>query len=675
VFVEDLAVSGLCRCTVLRAPEAGSLLSPEWPHLGEGYTLITAAHIPGKNRLDGMEVPVLAEKGAAYAGEAAALLVGPDKSKIAEYASLFKWVYGEKPAERVFTERAFHTKTPNKSEKTHGNCITITGMYSTGAQYQWPVEPAGALSFWDGDTLVVKTASQWSSHVKESVRAVTGLDADRVRVENVPQRGVTFDAKVWFPSLVCCQAALAAFITKKPVKIVLSREEDYHYSALRAPAKIRFKSVLPREGKSVSTDIDASLSLGAYGVFVDEMTERLLLAAMGIYGLGSLSLHAASISSPMPPAGPFAGFSLAQGFFAIETHISRLAAASGCDGIEWRGNALRNAPHSHLPERLAKRADAVLNDLSLRSDYKRKWAAYDLQRRGGGGEPMRGIGIALAWQGSGFLFPPRTGGKQCALSVTVTLKTDGTLEASCPLDMRTGHIEIWKELAADILSMDKDKVSFQTAVHTNTPLPPATLSARITQVTGLLTASCEAVRDQRFKAKLPISVTKTYTPNLVESIFGTKVDEASLKNLSLAAAAVEVEIDNVRWAPRIRGLWLSVDAGHIHAESDVRQALTSSAMAALGWASGEKCGEGRSCRDYVTGGSEDISLLNANFVSAPVDDNAPQSKSAVGIKELPFCVFPSAYIQAVSQAANREFFSIPLDTSFWASSEGRRGIR
>jgi CO/xanthine dehydrogenase Mo-binding subunit len=137
------------------------------------------------------------------------------------------------------------------------------------------------------------------------------------------------------------------------------------------------------------------------------------------------------------------------------------------------------------------------------------------------------------------------------------------------------------------------------------------------------------------------------------------MDISGFSKPGMAAAAVEVTVDLIECIPRIRGIWLGVDGGKIISRHRAKRSLSRSVIQALGWAFAEDI-------DYVNGilpknkydsfnitSPEDIPLIQIEFLS----NTSGESK---GIGDLPFTCVPAAFVQAVSQAMDYCYRSIPL---------------
>jgi CO/xanthine dehydrogenase Mo-binding subunit len=713
LFVDDLDPPGLLYGITLRSPTArGRLLSVEAPPLPPDCFLIRAQDIPGKNSLDEFEVPVLAAERLSYAGEPVALLIGPEKRSLEDIASECE-VLTEEEMPRLgltsFAEDALLARrsvTLGNPEKAFAEAKTVVeGIYRTGLQEHWYSEPTGALAEWPAGEqarVIVHTATQWPFQVRRSVAAVLGLEQGQVLVQPA-SIGIHLDGKIWYPSLLACHAALGAFIARRPVKVMLSRYEDFRYSPKRSPAEIHIRSALGEGGKLLGQELNAACDLGAYGVFTNEILDRICLGALGIYRQGHIKIDGKALSTNIPPTGSFMGFGLAQGFFAMERHAGLIAEKLGLNPLEWRKeNAMTTkrplAIGAPVPDELY--LERLLDTAAAMGDFHRKWASYETLRRhrraqGPGKEALRGIGIAAAYQSSGFLY---AGADRGLYSVELTLDKKSHLDIKTSMISSNGeHINIWRNLASEILSITPDAVRILPGNTGNSPdSGPAALSRNITTVTRLVELACQAIRKQRFRDPLPITVQRSRRPQWGPGWFQNSlapgesapgellaelapaelpgvtaeaspappspappIDQNAFARMGAGAVVVEVEIDPITYSPRIRGVWIGLNGGKIHSQKQAWRSIRYSVLQALGWASREFLSyeEGiipdSQIRNYGLPDPEDAPPINIDFIW---NDSSPSN----GIDELPFSCIPAAYAQAVSQAADHPFTGIPI---------------
>jgi len=693
-FTEDIFIRGMIHALTIRSPVARGILSSiKCPKLPHSYHLITAAHIPGKNELAGFPVPVLADKNLVYAGQPVAILTGPDKSKLDDLASGIEMIIDEEapvfsgglygPGEAI-VKRSVNSgmsgEAPEKTDKI------VFATYSTGGQAHWYAEPHGAVAI-PVSPFTVYTATQWPYHVKCSVERVLGLGKGLVKI-NPAFLTPHLDGKIWYPSLVACHAALAAWISKSPVKLMLTGEEDFLNTPKRNRAEIGISSTLGATGEILSSTIHLNLDLGAQGIFEDEIIDHTCLGSLGFYRCRTFRIAGIGIRTNIPPQGPMAGFGLSQGSFACERHVSHIADTLGQDPAEWRKNNFLKKNESlaigtslrdsiHLPE--------LIEAAAAMSDYHRKWASYELlrnSRRGKNwefmgkfaGGPARGIGITTACQSNGFINNYKTGNGDC--TVELTLAKDENLEIKTsviPFETSPGARskesgrgrmvpEAWQNLIKETLGIEIKSIQLTDNTLDAPDAGIGTLSRNISVVTKLIELCCQAIRKQRMRHPLPITVTRSAKPSKAPSwAAGKSIDGNAFAHPSWGAAVVEIEIDPVSISPVTRGIWLVVDGGKILSQRRARSTLRTGIIQALGWTCREQIyyRDGKIPNEFYRGydipAPIEIPPINVDFVW---NDKADPK----GIGELPFCCIPAAYVQAVSQAIDHHFQKIPLDS-------------
>ena len=687
-YVDDIFIRHLLYGRTVRSPIArGCLLSIECPKLPNFYTLITAADIPVKNELEGSTLPILAHDKLSYIGEPVALLIGPDMAKLDEYHKQCKVitenetpVFSPKTASDGIVIAERNINIGNTEEVFRKAKTIVESNYTTGIQEHWYAEPTGAVVNFKNEkpvnkpdnVFIVYTATQWPHHVKQSVARMLKIDPDLVQVEPAAL-GMHMDGKLMFPSLIACHAALGALVTKKPVKLVLTKEEDFRFSPKRNSSEISIKSALDKSGKILGAEIDVNVNLGAYGLNTAEILDQTCLGSLSLWPLDNLKLTGRAMSSNIPPQGPFSGFGLAMGFFAAEQHASYIADTCRQNPAEWRKeNYLKD---QNLPLGLAIRenppVEQLLDNAASISDYYRKWASYELIRQSRQentsiDENFRGIGISVGYQGSGLLYPYY---EKDNFGIEITLEKDGSLEIKTNIvSSDDGFPDIWTDIATKILGLYPENVKVITnADILNTG--PSIASRNITAMTRLVENSCIDLRKQHFRDPLPITVKRNLRPhkNLQWEERFPPLGHKNLNALGFThpgwiAVVVEVEIDQVDYFPHIRGIWVTADGGKILNEEKAHRNLKLGVMQALGWSYLEQL-------SYTNGAITHNQFESYNipqpsdFPPITIEFIRNESGDPKGIGDLPLNSVPAAFLQAASQAMDHHFCSIPLTTA------------
>ncbi|MCL2832352.1 MAG: molybdopterin-dependent oxidoreductase [Treponema sp.] len=684
---------------ILRSPaDHGQLEEIRSPKLSGSYTLITAADIPGINELSDFPAPVIAGNSISYIGEPVGLLAGPDLFRLESYADKCVIKIKEQP---VLPDQSDHPEQQALQESEKNNYFyklrfnsadteyfpqasnrIVTGLYNTGAADHWFSEPHTAAADFTGGKLTVYTATQWPYQVKRSLSRVLAIPESSITVIQT-ELGIHMDGKLMFSSLVSCQAALAAYITGKPIKLKINRIEGFRWSPKRSASKTGIVSVLGDSGSVLNTDINISVDMGSQDVFAKEILGQACLGSMGIYNLGHLNLEGIALKTAKPPQGPMEGFGASQGFFASERHVSRIADSLRQDPAVWRKeNCLGKNDNLAVGTSLRDGVPVqpLIDSVAAGSDYYRKWASYELLRINrkqnweiSEHESKRGIGIAIAYQGSGFLYP---GNDRGIYSVEMTLGKDGSLEIrTSTLMNREEEKKIWCALALRILGVEENQVTV-----VNSPASPDSgpccLSRNITAVTRLVERGCEAIRKMRFRDPLPIVIKRSVKPAKFipwnGQNGGDAGDSLAFCRPSWGAAVTEVEIDNVTLEPKVRGIWLVVDGGKIMSETGARRALKTAAINALSWTTREQIIYENGIipqniiQNYIFLTPEEIPPVNIEFFNNG-------NSNPKGIGELPWSCIPASYVQAVSQAMDYPFEKIPLTVEdIWAVMKNKQ---
>jgi CO/xanthine dehydrogenase Mo-binding subunit len=498
------------------------------------------------------------------------------------------------------------------------------------------------------------------------------------------------DGRFWYSSLVSCHAALGAWITKRPVRLILTRAEDFSFSPKRCATEIAIASALNEKGEITGIEINTTVNLGAYAVNTNEILDQVNLGTLGIYRTKNIRLTGTALKTNIPPQGPFAGFGLAQGFFAMECHVSHIADQLRQDPAQWRfDNGIQDGilPPG-LPLKETAPIQQLIDTVVKMSDYRRKWVAYELLRQNRNRqlsqaassasriekkESLRGIGIAVGYQGNGLLYHDTDKGRY---SIEIVLEKNGTLEIKTSMtNCGSDYGSMWAEMASGILGVDREKVRINS-VKAFPDSGPLIMSRKIAVLSRLVEQGCLEISRKRFREPLPLSVRKMVrlqnNPVWDECFSPLSPDYNAFARPGWASAIVEIEIDPIEFLPWIRGVWMSVDGGRIIAEDRARKSLKESAVQALGWAYREQI-------SYINGiipidQYDNFSIPDpAEIPPIGIDFIMNGQNEPKGIGDLPFTCIPAAYLQAVSQAMDYHFESIPLKgIDLWYAGVAKR---
>ncbi|MFO0637164.1 MAG: xanthine dehydrogenase family protein molybdopterin-binding subunit [Nannocystaceae bacterium] len=188
------------------------------------------------------------------------------------------------------------------------------------------VEPSGLLTVW--------SATQVSHYLHRELAKVLGLPAHRIRVIQPPLGGA-FGGKSEPFDLEFCVAKLA-MITKRPVKLLYTREEVFYAHRGRHPMRMHYRTGFSREGKILAMDARTLIDGGAYSSFGLVTTYYSGQLACSPYVMGAYRFHSRRAYTNKPACGPKRGHGSVQPRFATEVQLDKAAVALGLDPIELR---------------------------------------------------------------------------------------------------------------------------------------------------------------------------------------------------------------------------------------------------------------------------------------------------------------------------------------------------
>lgn len=640
--------------------------------LPKGYFRITAADIAAE-RLSlrfADDIPIFASGSVSYRGEALGLILGPDAGICDELAKAAGVDYEEEEPEREWESFSssqivyrYATEYGDPDAAFAKSAKIEKTVYRNGIFDHHYSEPMGAIANWEYDKMAIYCASQWPSHVRRSVAAAMRVAEEDIVVKPTDM-GRSLDGRLWFPSLVACQAAAAAKICEKPVRLLYTREEDFLRTPKQARSLVSIRSAADEQGKLLALDIKLIINIGAYNPLAPELVHQAVAAITGIYFCPAIRIEAYAIKSNILPLGAMGSIGATHAFFSIEAHMNHLAQTSGKTPAEIKAlNMLAKGSSNFGASPLASeipffRIHKKLEDIS---DYRRKFASYELVKKRDPGcreGIVRGIALTVGYQ-TGRSFSDQIG--MNVYSVETTLDRDLNLVIKSQAIIGSDSLKaMWKKTAAAALSIPEDKVHFALPDNaTALPCGPLTLSRGASIVNKLIDRTCKSIQKKRFRESLPIvAKAQTRAPRNTVAPTGPLLGGQLFDSASWCGTAVEVEIDALTGEPKPIAAWMVVDAGRIVCRELALASLRTSILSALNLCTGSDFdpeGDGR--EQYLRDNSlrlSELPLISVEFI------DSERNVAARGLGELPFITIPAAFHSALTQALGVEPRQLPL---------------
>jgi CO/xanthine dehydrogenase Mo-binding subunit len=314
------------------------------------------------------------------------------------------------------------------------------------------------------------------------------------------ETGGGFGGKEEYPSMIACHAALLAWKSGKPVKIIYDRAEDMAATTKRHPSRTRHRTGVTRDGKFLAMEIDFTLDGGAYETLSPVVLSRGTIHAAGPYDCPNVRIHSRAVATNAPPHGAFRGFGAPQSVFALERHLDRVASAIGLAPEELRRrNFIREGKTLAVSQVVHEKVDmGRLLDRALGlSGYhaKRKLFREDNARS----VIKRGIGLAAFLHGAGFT---GSGEEYLASEVALEATREGRVRVLAgSTEMGQGTNTIFAQIAAETLGLDYEQIEILQPDTAVVPNSGPTVASRTAMIVGkLVESAAHAVQQTLFQS-------------------------------------------------------------------------------------------------------------------------------------------------------------------------------
>ncbi|MBQ7091294.1 MAG: molybdopterin-dependent oxidoreductase, partial [Clostridia bacterium] len=238
-----------------------------------------------------------------------------------------------------------HVTRGNAKEAIARSKYVLTEKYSTPYTEHAFLEPECAVAFPDGDGVKVYSSDQSVYDTQHEIVPMLGLMLEQVCVENKLVGG-GFGGKE--DVTVQHHAALVAYLTKRPVKVKLTRAESLLIHPKRHPMDMEFTLGCDENGIIQGVYAEVIADTGAYASLGGPVLERACTHAAGPYNYQNFEIHGRAYYTNNPPAGAFRGFGVTQTCFGMESLLTKMADTIGISPWEIRyRNAIR--PGDELP--------------------------------------------------------------------------------------------------------------------------------------------------------------------------------------------------------------------------------------------------------------------------------------------------------------------------------------
>lgn len=554
------------------------------------------------------------------------------------------------------------------------------GTFRTPWVYQAYLEPQVATAWQEpGGTLVVSTSTQGSFVTRSELARAFGLPENRIRVIAEPLGGA-FGGKF---AIVEPLAAGAALALRRPVRLVLTRTEDFlsmnPVSAQVTRLRIGARSdgtLTGLEGRMI-VDRGSNAGWGLEGITSSLVAGPYRWTAHDVLGYG-VQTNRFTFGAYRGPGAPTAAF-------ALETLLDELAGKLGIDPIELR---LRNA--------------VVAGDVAISGTRFETIGAVEVLEALREHPLWASRGALPDGEGVGMAAGHWPGGNEPAAAVCRVDK-DGTMTVVTSAADMSGVSTGFAAIAAAAFGLEPEKVRVVVADTSSAPYAGASGGSKITYTVG--TAVLRAAEAAREKLLAAASEELEIAPDDLEVVDGVvravgapdrtiTVSEIASKALrfggryepveghggsaqtsgapSVAAHLAHVRVDRETGEVTLLRHVIAQDVGRALNPALVEGQMRGGVAQGIGWALYEELAhdeDGRlvtgSLMDYAVPNAEQVPEIETLVVEVPAPDGPFGAK---GIGEAPVVGAPAAIVNAVAAATGVRMRELPMTAPrVWAA--------
>ncbi len=665
-------------------------------------TVVTAKDIPGENYVALIlnDQPYLADGVVNHPEEPILLLAHADKYLLEEARRSVKIDYEELPAlfsladaaskkEIIWGEdnvfKSFLVDKGNVDEAWATADLVVDGEYHTGAQEQLYIENNGVIAIANPtDGVTVWGSMQCPYYVHKALVKLFSLPENKIRVIQT-ETGGGFGGKEEYPSLIAGHAALLAWKTGKPVKIVYDRAEDMVATTKRHPSRTRHRTAVSKDGKLLAMEMEFVIDGGAYCTLSPVVLSRGTIHAAGPYSCPNVRIRSSAIATNTPPHGAFRGFGAPQSIFALERQLDKVAHVVGLSPEEFRRrNFVKEGETTATSQVIREKVEmGKLLDRALKlSDYQAKRERFAAENPKSG--VKRGIGFASFMHGAGF-----TGSGEVYLQSVVGAEATvaGRIRIlAASTEIGQGTNTIFSQIAAAALGVEPGLIEIAQPDTSAVPNSGPTVASRTCMIVGKLVESAVLGLKQTLVGS-GLLKDEYSTPEFQEACRAYLKQFGQLKTFSKyqpppnvkwddekyqgdaygtyawAVYVAEVSVDLLTYEAHVQDFVAVQEVGRVinpvlaagQIEGGVGQAIGFTLFENVVWEKGRMINN--QMTNYIIPTAADIPPIRVFFEENPY---AYGPSGAKGIGELPLDGAAPAILSAIENATGVSFNHVPL---------------
>jgi CO/xanthine dehydrogenase Mo-binding subunit len=562
--------------------------------------------------------------------------------------------------------------------------VIVEREFKTQPVHQGYIEPHAALgSVSEDGSAELWCTTQGHFIVRAHCARLLGMDIGRIRV-TASEIGGGFGGKtvVYLEPLALALSKKA----KRPVKMVMTREEVFKSSGPTSGAVVRVKLGATKDGRFTAAFAELKYQAGA---FQGSPVQPGVMCAYAPYDIENVKVIGYDVVSNRPKVAAYRAPGAPISEYAVESVVDELAKKLGIDPIDLR---MMNAAHEGTKAAYGPKFGPIGMEETLNAIKKTEHWNTPLRK-------WQGRGVA-----SGFWF--NIGGETCA---SLTINEDGTVSLMAGTPDIGGLRASLAAVAADELGVPYDKVrpiigdtgSLGFTFLTGGSRSAFSGSMAIVEAAKQIKADCcaraaklwdvkpDQVEFVGGRVRPKESIAGTFEPMSIADfakvagktggpIVGYGRLNAQGAGPSLGTHLVDLEVDPETGRTTILRYTVAQDAGRALHPAYVEGQFQGGAVQGIGWALNEEYVYGADGKlqnpgflDYRMPVASDVPMIDAIVVEVP---NPRHPYGVRGVGETPIVPPLAAVANAMEQATGIRFTELPMSPPKVLKALQERGL-
>jgi CO/xanthine dehydrogenase Mo-binding subunit len=357
-------------------------------------------------------------------------LIHPDMHTYKGYAGFFNFAEGTNVPNHLKLRKGDVEKGLEEADYVIESRIGVPPIY------HGTIETHACLCKYDPDgRLTVHSTTQGPFLLREMLSNALGIPMNKVTVIQTAVGG-GFGGKI-SGNIEIRAAALAEKCGNRPVKMVLSRREEWETVYVRQALIGYYKTGVNRDGRIVARKITLYWDAGAYADYEVSVARSAGYMAAGPYDIPNIWIDSYAVYTNKLVATAYRGFGCSETTFCYEQDMDIIAHKLGFDPIEFRmKNALESGGLNATGQKLRSCAlKDCISTVAKKADQNFKKGETD--------KVKRGSGIAIMHKFTVHTVPT---------SDIVKLNEDGTLTLeTSAVDIGQGAFTVLSQILADVV--------------------------------------------------------------------------------------------------------------------------------------------------------------------------------------------------------------------------------